>query len=75
MPLIIRLAARCMIFALLFLLIGVVGAAARHYLGPLHLGIASRESIFMHQGGFNMLLVLWFFGLLPWPARTKGGAA
>lgn len=75
-PLIIQFAARCAAFVALFLLIGFVGAVARHYLGPLHLNIASRDSIVSYQGGLNMLLVLWFSGLLRWPEpRTKGGTA
>jgi hypothetical protein len=68
LPLIVRLGVRVATFVVLFLLIGLVDAVATHWLGERHLDLLSRDTITAYRGGLNMLLILWFFGLLAKPA-------
>jgi hypothetical protein len=58
LPLIIRFAIRVALFVVCYFAIGLASALAGHFLG------ISRLTRAGYEGGLNMLLTLWFFGLL-----------
>lgn len=71
LPLILRLALRCVALVLGWFAVGIAMSLAQHFLGPLHLDWATKDQIISYQGGLNMLLILWFCGLLRRDSDTR----